>query len=294
MPRNEFTSIFLPSSPIPDPPDWRPFFYMIFQVMVILIFVSFIGFIIYEMAMDTIDKPIWEGGEAIVKQQLTPPTDEEIALQFRIISPLSNTRIRGGVVTIICDWQPDSFTQLRNSPTKLKPSYDPELLVDDQRVGWSERYDRSWYVQVELKSGLHKLRVGSFVVEFIVESNDGNRSEDILPGRVDKDLSLVDKRSDDDYKIKKALWQVVRTHEFVNDADKCDICHEIIADKDNSLTMMQRRTLRPVNNSSSCIGCHDKSKIHFSHGNKLEIWESCSKCHILHGTTVDKKGLLKK
>ncbi|MDR1483642.1 MAG: cytochrome c3 family protein [Planctomycetaceae bacterium] len=292
MSRNEFTSIFLPGAPIPEPPDWRPFFYMILQFIFLFVFLFLIGFLIFETVMDAIGRPIWLGGSDIVKQQTTPPTQDDLAAQFTLISPLPNSRIRSNHVTIICTWQPDSFTHL-SSRGKLAAPYDPELFVDGRRVGWSEKYDGSWFVQVDLKSGLHNLQVSKFVAEFMVDLPDKVGLSDKSQNKP-QDKNTNTQQDDNDYKIKQVLWSVMRSHSFVDDGDKCVVCHEIVVDDKSEISSSQRKVLKPVNGSRSCVGCHDKNKIHATHGRKLDIWENCSKCHVLHGTTSAGKGLLRK
>jgi hypothetical protein len=284
MPQDKFTSIYLPNSPVPEPPDWRPFFYSVLQIIFVIFFVLLIGFLIFETAMDIIGKPIWVGGIDIVKQQTTPPTKEEIATQFTLISPLPNSQINNNRVTIICTWQPDIFTQL-NSRGDLLPPYVPELFVDGNRVVWEVEYESSWFAQVNLKSGLHNIQVGATTAEFLVELPNNTTT---------KTQNKNNTRNDNDYQLKRLLWQVSRSHSFVGDLDKCKLCHEIIDENITAKTPTLRTILKPVNNSKSCINCHDKEKINLTHNNKLDIWDCCSKCHTLHGTTTDKKGLLKK
>jgi hypothetical protein len=299
MARNEFTSIFLPGMPVPEPPDWRPFLYMIFQGFMILVFVLFIGFLVYETVMDVVGKPIWLNGVELAKRQTTPPTKEEIAAQFSLISPLPNSRLNQRLVTIICVWNPDPFTQLKSSGGELLPSYEPELFVDGRQVNWTTRYGTSWFVQVELRAGLHNLWVANLGTEFIIDlpANAGLAGESSAKSserQTKIDTTANDRQTDYDFKIKKALFPVVRSHPFVDDAGKCNTCHEIITGKPNPAATSQRPILRPVNNSSACVDCHDKNKIHSAHGNRLDIWENCSKCHILHGTTTNVKGLLRR
>jgi nitrate/TMAO reductase-like tetraheme cytochrome c subunit len=299
MSRNEFTSIFLPGTPVPDPPDWRPFFYLILQIIFILVFVCFIGFLVFETVMDAIGKPIWIDGVDIVRQQTTPPSQEDVvAAQFILLSPLPNSKINSSRVTILCTWKPDSFTQLK-SHNKLIPPYEPELFIDGQHVGWAVKYETCWLVQVDLKSGLHNLRVSKNTVEIIVDLPDENLAEYTTTKLQNKNTNKNTntnylRDNDNDYKIKRFLWPVMRSHESVGDADKCVVCHNIVAGKESTVANAQRKKLQPVNGSKSCVSCHDKKNIHTTHGNKLDIWENCSKCHVLHGTTIGNRGLLRK
>ncbi|MDR2346960.1 MAG: cytochrome c3 family protein [Planctomycetaceae bacterium] len=300
MPRNEFTSIFLPGAPIPEPPDWRPFFSIFFQSIIILVLISFIGFLIFETVMDALDQPIWVGGNDIIKQQITSRSDKDSAVQFSIISPLPESRIQGNNVTIICTWQPNPFVQLRSSPNSLTPPYVPELLIDGRNVDWTIKYNKSWIAQVELNSGLHNIRAAASAVEFIVEpskSKENRITQNLYSNLNEKnkkpDLNANYQQDDYDYKVKKTLWPAMRNHVLVNDLNKCTVCHDIVTDKDITNVSVIRQTIKPVNGAASCVSCHGRSKIHSVHGNKIEIWENCSKCHVLHGTTKDRKGLLK-
>jgi hypothetical protein len=296
MLRNEFTSIFLPETPIPDPPDWRPFLYMILQIVFIAVLILFIGFLVFETVMDAIGKPIWLGGVDIVKQQTTPPTQEDIAIQFKLISPLPNSRLSKNNVTIICTWQPDPFTRLYTQD-KLVPPYVPELFVDERRVDWAVKYDKSWLAQVDLKSGLHNLRAAKSGFEFIVDLPERSNSTDdllIKPRNKKTNTSINNQQTvDHDYQIKYALWPVMRSHVFIDDADKCTVCHDIVTEDKSVIVSAQKKIIKPINGSMSCVTCHDKNKIHTIHGQKLDIWENCSRCHVLHGTTTGKKGLLR-
>ncbi|MDR1053822.1 MAG: cytochrome c3 family protein, partial [Planctomycetaceae bacterium] len=292
MSKNEFTSIIFPGMPVPEPPDWRPFFRLIIGVIFGFVFVLFIGFLVYETVMDAAGKPLWLNGVELVKRQTTPPTKDEIDAQFSLISPLPNSRLSKGNITIICVWQPDPFTQLHSQSGKLLPPYEPELLVDGRRVEWLVNYGASWLVQVDLAAGLHSLQVSNVIMEFIIDSPIGDNSTDGLSAKSNErkkigDASTNDSQTDYDFKIKRALLPVMRSHQFVDDMDKCTICHEIVVNKDKVITSaVQQRIIKPVNGASACVDCHGKSKIHTAHGNRLDIWENCSKCHALHGTTV--------
>ncbi|MDR2172480.1 MAG: cytochrome c3 family protein [Planctomycetaceae bacterium] len=319
MAKNEFTSIFLPGTPVPEPPDWRPLFSMFFQVIVILAFLIFIGFLFFDTVMDIAGKPIWSGGVEIVRRQTIPPTADEVALQFSLITPLSNSRISSGRVTIICIWQSDPFTLLKYSKNELTPPYEPELFIDGRKVDWDISYGFSWLAQVELKPGLHDVKAGGFTGEFMVDGNSGNDkvnananvndndnynaeinvgidSENLLSEAKNKittsDANKNNWQANQELKIKRALWPVMRSHSFVDDAGKCAMCHEIIENK-NEIESKRRKILQPVRNATACISCHDKNKIHIAHGKNLNIWENCSKCHALHGTNNNRKNLLR-
>jgi hypothetical protein len=300
MSKNEFTSIILPGMPVPEPPDWVPFFRMMVGVILGFVFVLFIGFLVYETVMDAVGKPLWLNGVELVKRQTVPPTKDEIAAQFSLISPLPNSRLNKGQVTIICVWRPDPFTQLHSPSGKLLPPYEPELFIDGRSVEWAVNYGASWFVQVDLAAGLHSLQVSNVSTEFIIDLPNGVGSTDKLSARSNErknigGASTNDSQTDYDFKIKTALLPVMRSHQFVDDMDKCTVCHEIIANKDKVIaSAVQQRIIKPINSASACADCHGKKKIHAAHGNRFEIWENCSKCHALHGTTVDAKGLLRK
>ncbi|MDR1926059.1 MAG: hypothetical protein LBQ66_16955, partial [Planctomycetaceae bacterium] len=184
MVRNEYTSIFLPGSHVPEPPDWRPYVAMFFQVLMVLLFLGVIVFIFFETFMDAVDRPIWLGGVEAIKKQKELPTDAEVAAQFVLLTPLPQSKVDSEDVTIICAWRPDEVRLSQKGGDE--PPYDLELILDGRPTAWTIRYGKTaWLLQTRLKPGVHTLKTEAFETEFVVE-----------PMNKDIDIETTNRRSD--------------------------------------------------------------------------------------------------
>ena len=262
MDENKFSQLFSPGDKFTEPQAVRFVFALVGSLMSLL-FLGVIGFILFEMYRDKVGHPLEFGDRpppGFAPKTAEAPTHftaEELAAQFRLVSPPDNTTWSADKpLTVLCRWQP-----LRRDISE--PPLEPTLMIDGFTIPWSETFGRDvWFAHVRLTPGNHRIWVAGENREIEVAADVSA----ILPQQPDP--------------LPMSHW-----HPESDDPQKCSLCHDSRDRSDVIPSANRHAELRLQVRSERCFQCHIAVDFEVSHRKLDRPVTRCGDCHALHGTT---------
>ncbi|MDR3197120.1 MAG: hypothetical protein LBU34_04555 [Planctomycetaceae bacterium] len=262
-----FTSFFAENTPIPDPPHLR-YLGMLISAVLMIICLLIIFFVVFEFSMDMAGSPVQftdqyqnqieEGGdEESTSKEMSL---DEIISRFSLLSPLPDSSVQGGEVTILCTWDMSGST-IRNIPFA-----NMLLKVDDFPVHWEVQYGKNtWLIRLKLQPGIHKIQTSCFESRFFVEGMGVRPPEN---------------------------WQSFTMHKDIGDPNRCQECHYWVDRSDEIVRKGHGLTIGVWKGNESCLVCHQNEAFAKKHLLIAAPETECRSCHGVHGV-VDSEKLLK-
>lgn len=265
----DYTSLIPGNSPVPEPSGPR-YLGVAVSVLLCLAFTTLIVFILYEFTMDMAGKPVeFQPGartgmeEVIGEENLPEVAFFDSMAYFRLLSPLPNSALESDKVTVLCTWK---------APTRsaTMPLASMRLWIDDVAVPWRVQFgSNTWLADFKLEPGVHRLRTPVFEEKFYVMGADAG------------------------LEAPPEGWKRFSMHENINDEKQCGNCHYWIDRPEDLERVGHGLTIGSWKGANSCVSCHSAEDLQRKHLHTLSVYEDCSLCHVIHGTTESEKPLLK-
>ncbi|MDR0608551.1 MAG: cytochrome c3 family protein [Planctomycetaceae bacterium] len=267
----QFTSFITENTPIPDPPHLR-IIGMIISAVMMFVFVLIILFVVFEFSMDMLGFPIQltdqfyvnfeqdRERENILKELPREMSLEEILSRFSILSPLPNSCVPSGEVTILCTWD------LSDEIVQGVPFSRVLLRVDNIPVSWDVQFGKNtWLARLWLEPGVHRILIMGIESKFFVAGSELQPPEN---------------------------WKPLSIHQDIGNPNRCQECHHLIDRSDDMIRKGHALTLGHWKGNESCLECHRGESFTKKHFSIAAPETNCQSCHSVHGT-VESEKLLK-
>jgi hypothetical protein len=264
----QFTSFITENTPIPDPPHLR-YIGVIISAILMIIFVLIILFVVFEFSMDMVGSPIQLTDQFLIsfdqeqEDALKTPKEmsfEEIMSRLSILSPLPNSCVPNGEVTILCTWD------LSGNTVQNIPFSNMLLKVDNILTLWEVQFGKNtWLTRLQLEPGVHTIQLPGFETTFFVEGSN------LLPPE---------------------NWKPLTMHKDIGNPNRCQECHYLIDRSDDMIRKGHALTIGHWKGNESCLVCHQGESFTKKHLSIAAPETNCQSCHSVHGT-VEPEKLLK-
>jgi hypothetical protein len=267
-----FTSFITENTPVPDPPHLK-FIGMVMSAVLMIICLLIILFVVFEFSMDMLGTPIQLTDQFAVtfdQDRQSEPQNlpkkpkemsfEEILSRFSILSPLPDSSVPSGEVTVLCTWDLSGNT-VRNIPFS-----NMLLKVDNIPVLWDIQFGKNtWLAQLNLEPGVHRIQTTCLDAAFFVEGSGLQPPEH---------------------------WHSLTMHKDIGNPNRCQECHYLIDRSDDIVRKGHGLTIGQWKGNESCLVCHQNESFTQKHRSIAAPETSCQSCHSVHGT-VEPEKLLK-
>ncbi|MDR1962786.1 MAG: hypothetical protein LBQ50_03305 [Planctomycetaceae bacterium] len=250
-----FTSFISEENPISDPPHLK-WIGLIVSTILMIFFLLVIVFVVFESSMDWIGYPIQFADSPVVDfdedlQNLPQGLNtEELLSQFYLLSPLPDSSLPNGEVTILCTWDANYHFPLWNM----------QLKVDNMAIPWELQFGKNtWLARLQLEPGFHRLQTPGFDASFFVEGSG------LTP---------------------PPNWKSFAMHKDIGNPNRCHECHHWIDNSDDIVRTGHALTIGSWKGNESCLVCHQNESFEKKHLQIAAPETDCRSCHILHGAAV--------
>ncbi|MDR1140711.1 MAG: cytochrome c3 family protein, partial [Planctomycetaceae bacterium] len=190
---------------------------------------------------------------------------EEIVSRFSILSPLPDSCVPNGEVTILCTWDLSGNSGISGNMVQNIPFSNMLLKVDNIPILWDVQFGKNtWLAQLRLEPGVHNVQTSVFEFTFFVKEE----GSELQPPE---------------------HWKPFIMHKDINNPNRCQECHYLIDRSDDIVRKGHALTIGQWKGNNSCLVCHQNELFTKKHQSIAAPETDCQSCHRVHGTTEPEK-----